>query len=228
MLIYTYELSVNAHFEKLFFNIKEVIFMKKGYFLIAILFLLAGCNNNNVENSQQSENRDNAPHVTNVKNSTIQEVDRKTGQDISKRLVSLATSIENVNDATAVVIGKYALVGVDINADLDRSEVGSIKYAVAESLKNDPDGANAIVIADPDMNARLKEIGEDIQDGKPIQGIFNELADISGRLIPEVPADMIKNEPDRDMKKPNEKLNEKEEKELKNDQDNQSNNHIRD
>ncbi len=202
--------------------------MKKGYFLIAILILLAGCNNNNVENSQQSENRDNTPHVTNVKNSTIQEVDRKTGQDIAKRLVSLATSIENVNDATAVVIGKYALVGVDINANLDRSEVGSIKYAVAESLKNDPDGANAVVIADPDMTARLKEIGEDIQNGKPIQGIFNELADISGRLIPEVPADMIKNEPDRDMKDPNEKLNKKEEKELKKDQDDQSNNHIRD
>ncbi|WP_400247012.1 YhcN/YlaJ family sporulation lipoprotein [Niallia sp. JL1B1071] len=202
--------------------------MKKGYLLIAILFLLAGCNNNNVENSQQSENRDDTPHVTNVKNSTIEEVDRKTGQDIAKRLVTLATSIENVNDATAVVIGKYALVGVDINADLDRSEVGSIKYAVAESLENDPDGANAIIIADPDMNARLKEIGEDIQNGKPIQGIFNELADISGRLIPEVPADMIKNEPDRDMKKPNEKLNEGEEKELKKDQDEQSNNHIRD
>ncbi|MCF2650504.1 YhcN/YlaJ family sporulation lipoprotein [Niallia circulans] len=202
--------------------------MKKGYLFIAILFLLAGCNNNNVENSQQSENRDDTPHVTNVKNSTIEEVDRKTGQDIAKRLVSLATSIENVNDATAVVIGKYALVGVDINADLDRSEVGSIKYSVAESLKSDPDGANAVIIADPDMNARLKEIGEDIQNGKPIQGIFNELADISGRLIPEVPADMIKNEPDGDMKKPNEKLNEEEEKELKNDQDEQSNNHIRD
>ncbi|MEK4971937.1 YhcN/YlaJ family sporulation lipoprotein [Niallia sp. FSL R7-0648] len=202
--------------------------MKKWFFFIAVLFLLAGCTNNNAENNQQSENRENSPQVTNVKNSTNQRVDRKTGQDIAKRLVALATSIDNVNDATAVVIGKYALVGIDINADLDRSEVGSIKYAVAESLKNDPDGANAVVIADPDINARLKEIGEDIQNGKPIQGIFNELADISGRLIPEVPADMIRNEPDRDLKKPDEQLNDKEEKELKNDQDEQSNNHIRD
>lgn len=202
--------------------------MKKWYFFIAVLFLLAGCTNNNAENNQQSKNSENSPQVTNVRNSTNQKVDRKTGQDIARRLVALATSIDNVNDATAVVIGKYALVGVDINADLERSEVGSIKYAVAESLKNDPDGANAVVIADPDINARLKEIGEDIQNGKPIQGIFNELADISGRLIPEVPADMIRNEPDRDLKKPNENLNDKEEKELKNEQDEQSNNHIRD
>lgn len=39
---------------------------------------------------------------------------------------------------------------------------------------------------------------------------------------------MIRNEPDRDLKKSNEKLNDKEEKELKNNQDEQSNNHIRD
>ena len=49
----------------------------------------------------------------------------------------------------------------------------------------------AVVVADPDMNARLKEVSEDIRNGKPIQGILNELADISGRLMPEIPADLV-------------------------------------
>ena len=75
--------------------------------------------------------------------------------------------------------------------NLDRSEVGSIKYSVAESLKNDPHGARAVVVADPDLNARLKEVTEDIRIGEPIQGILNELADISGRLMPEIPADLV-------------------------------------
>ena len=61
--------------------------------------------------------------------------------------------------------------------------MGTIKYSVAESLKNDPHGARAIVVADPDMNARLREIGEDIRKGEPIEGVMNELADIAGRLI---------------------------------------------
>ena len=61
-----------------------------------------------------------------------------------------------MNDATAVVLGPYAIVGIDVNKNLDRSEVGSIKYSVAESLKNDPYGARAVVVADPDMNARVK------------------------------------------------------------------------
>ena len=85
-----------------------------------------------------------------LKNSYIENVDRKTGQEISKRLVELATSIPNVNDATAVVIGRYAIVGIDVNSKLERSQVGSIKYSVAESLKKDPYGANAIVVADAD------------------------------------------------------------------------------
>ena len=41
----------------------------------------------------------------------------------------------SVNDATAVVVGKYAIVGIDVKAKLDRTRVESIKYSVAESLK---------------------------------------------------------------------------------------------
>lgn len=192
-----------------------------------IFMLLCGCTNVDNNNNVSQPNEAN-PHVKNVKNSTINEVDQKSGQDIAKRLVSLATSIPNVNDATAVVLGHYAIVGIDIKANLDRSEVGSIKYSVAESLKNDPNGAYAMIVADPDVTARIKEIAEDIENGEPVQGIFNELADITGRIMPEVPADMINPNAKTKVKNPDEKLDGSEEKQLKNEQDEQSNNHLRD
>ncbi len=139
-------------------------------------------------------------------------------------MVNLATSIPNVNDATAVVLGRYAIVGIDVNKNLDRSEVGSIKYSVAESLKNDPHGARAVVIADPDTNARLKEIYADIQNGKPVQGVMNELADISGRLMPEVPADIVEPSPaNQNTEKPKQKLNKQEQQNLEKQQQEQSN-----
>lgn len=184
--------------------------------------MLAGCAANGNRDAQTDND------LADVKNSTIDDVNRKSGQEISERLVNLATSIPNVNDATAVVIGRYAIVGIDINSNLDRSEVGSIKYAVAESLKNDPNGANAMIVADPDINARLAEIAEDIQDGEPVQGIFNELADITGRIIPELPADILNNDPGSNLKTPDNKLNENEKNQLKKDQDEQSNNHLKD
>ena len=193
--------------------------MKVYLVLIISLFLLFGCNNRDDDVAQNQNN------IVNVKNSTIQNVDKQTGQQISKHLADLATSIPKVNDATAVVLGRFALVGIDVNQDLDRSEVGSIKYSVAESLKNDPHGARAIVIADPDINARLKEIGEDIQRGEPIEGIMNELADIAGRVIPEIPADIKDPVQTKSVDDPKKTLNSNEKQDLEKTQQEQSNHH---
>ncbi|NRD78736.1 YhcN/YlaJ family sporulation lipoprotein [Bacillus sp. BRMEA1] len=193
--------------------------MRKIYIAVTICLILAGCNTNThnqiAGNDKQS--------LTNVKNSYIHSVDRKTGQEISKRLVQLATSIPNVNDATAVVLGKYAIVGIDVNSKLDRSHVGSIKYSVAESLKKDPYGAYAVVVADADTTERLKEIQGDIKNGKPIRGIMEELADVAGRLMPEIPGDLITPSPQKAPDKQNHKLPANEEKQLKKEQEDQSN-----
>lgn len=153
--------------------------MKKIFLTSIILFILSGCNNHSFqENSNQQ--------LVRVKNSSIQEPSKKTGQEISKHLVNLATRIPNVNGATAVVLGKYAFVGIDVNSKINRTEVGSIKYSVAEALKKDPNGAHAIVVADPDTTQRLKVISGEIKNGRPIQGIMNQLAEITGRLMPEM------------------------------------------
>lgn len=116
-----------------------------------------------------------------------QDIDRTEAQKVADRLVKLATGVEQVNDATAIVLGRYAIVGLDVDAKLDRSKVGSIKYSVAEALKADPKGAYAVVTADPDLNFRLREMRKDIQDGRPIAGIMDELAGIVGRIMPQVP-----------------------------------------
>ncbi|WP_428908780.1 YhcN/YlaJ family sporulation lipoprotein [Niallia sp. Krafla_26] len=194
--------------------------MKIYLMLFISLFVLFGCAGKDDQTAQNENNQ-----AINVKNSTIQHVDKKTGQQISKHLTDLATSLPKVNDATSVVLGNYAIVGIDVNADLDRSEVGAIKYSVAESLKKDPHGARAIVVADPDINARLREIAEDIRKGEPIEGIMNELSDVAGRLIPEIPADLEdpkKSEPTEDIKKT---LNKSDRQNLDKQQQEQSNHH---
>ncbi|WP_147531853.1 YhcN/YlaJ family sporulation lipoprotein [Bacillus marasmi] len=195
----------------------------KGLFpLIVIAIILVGCG---AQNNAANDERQN---LVKVKNSTIQDVDRETGQKVSKHLVDLATSVPNVRDATAVVIGNYAVVGIDVDQNIDRSQVGSIKYSVAESLKNDPHGAKAVVIADPDLTARLKEVAADVRAGNPISGIMNELSDISGRLMPEVPADMI--EPRAKNGKnatenPKKEMDKQDSKQLEKEQDDQSKHH---
>jgi YhcN/YlaJ family sporulation lipoprotein len=186
--------------------------------IIPIAFIIAGCG----ANQSADEGNDNRIHV---KNTADDYVDRKTGQEISEHLVELASSIPNVNDATAVVLGNFAVVGIDVNAKLDRSRVESIKYSVAESLQHDPYGANAVVVADADTFERLRQMGKEIQDGRPILGILDELAQIVGRIMPDVPSDLIDNDNANPTEESDQQLNDSEEKQLEKEQQDQSKNH---
>ncbi|MBT2665945.1 YhcN/YlaJ family sporulation lipoprotein [Bacillus sp. ISL-4] len=195
--------------------------MQKFILSIAAVLLMTGCSMNN-KNEVSENNAKNK--LTKVNNSTIKEADRKTGRQTAERLTGLAKSIPEVNDATAVVLGKYAIVGIDIDQDIERSQVGTIKYSVGETLKHDPEGANALIVADPDINERIREVARDIKDGKPVTGILNELADITSRVIPEVPGDILTPTPSKNIEKEKNKLDdETERKELDKEQNDQSN-----
>ncbi|MCM3441243.1 YhcN/YlaJ family sporulation lipoprotein [Metabacillus halosaccharovorans] len=196
-------------------------------FLLTILLILtlAGCTVNQGAPKTDQE-KDNGSEPINVKNSVEEHVDRKSGQEISKHLVDLANEIPEVNDATAVVLGPYAVVGIDVNSKLDRNKVETIKYTVAESLMHDPYGARAIVIADADTNVRLREMANDIQEGRPIVGILDELAAIVGRIVPEIPSEILDNQEKQPTNQNNDQLNEKEQQKLEKEQQDQSNNHL--
>ncbi|MDX5474945.1 MAG: YhcN/YlaJ family sporulation lipoprotein [Bacillaceae bacterium] len=187
--------------------------------LLLIILLLSGCMNqpNNVARNEE-DNR-----IIHVKDSSNRQVDQKTGQEVSRHLVEIATRIPNVNDATAVVIGPYAVVGIDVNSELDRSRVSTIKYSVAESLKKDPYGASAVIIADADTYVRLQEMGRDIQRGRPVAGILEELAEIVGRVMPEIPLDLKEPADPNPTEENNPQMPEDEARELEEKQQEQSN-----
>ncbi|WP_425462080.1 YhcN/YlaJ family sporulation lipoprotein [Mesobacillus subterraneus] len=191
--------------------------------LIAVLSLLTLITACNLQNNASQNDRD--QNKVRVQNSTIQEVDRESGQRISRHLVNLTTHIPNVDDAAAVVLGRYAIVGIDVDDNMERSEVDTVKYTVAEALKKDPHGARAVVVADPDITARLREISADIRNGQPLMGIMNELSDITGRIMPEVPADMIEPQNNKPTEDPKKKLDQSEKQQLEKKQQEESKYH---
>lgn len=185
---------------------------------LTIIFIISGCGTTNNAGENENDTR------VKVQNSVENHVDRKTGQEIASHLVELASSVPNVNDATAVVLGKYAIVGIDVNAKLERSRVQTIKYSVAESLQHDPHGANAIVVADADTFERLKQMRKQIEDGRPVTGILDELAQIVGRLVPDIPSDLIDNNNTEPTKTNDNQLKQEEQQKFDKEQQDQSNN----
>ncbi|WP_297991336.1 YhcN/YlaJ family sporulation lipoprotein [uncultured Anoxybacillus sp.] len=189
------------------------------YIIVFILLVASACGQQAQPNDRQS--------LVHVKNTTNEQIVNKSGQQIARHLADLASSVPNVNDATVLVVGKYALVGIDVNAKLDPSRVGTVKYSVVESLQKDPYGANAIVIADADLNTRLRAIQKQVEKGKPIQGFMDELAAIVGRVMPEIPSDFLQTTNPRSTRQNDKQLNKGEQRQLENEQQKQSNDHMK-
>lgn len=170
--------------------------MKQFMVVLSVCLLLSACNTENEPPANQAAPQPNQqPQRTQrVQQTAPTPKYNQSPQAKAERLVQLASRVRNVNDATAVVIGRWAVVGIDVNAALDRPEVGVIKYTVAEALKEDPQGATALVTADPDIVQRLREMAADIRQGRPVTGLVEELADIAGRIIPQAPRDVQRQE----------------------------------
>ncbi len=169
------------------------------YIFILIIFLV-GCQvvpnktNNNASKQETNQNKEVPQSVPEPKRD-------KSADSVANRLTDLAVRVPQVNDATAIVFGKYAIVGIDVDATLDRSRVGTIKYSVAEALKEDPLGATALVTSDPDIVQRLREINEDLKKGHLVKGFTEELSDIVGRIMPIAPKSVeMKEELNKDKK----------------------------
>jgi YhcN/YlaJ family sporulation lipoprotein len=170
--------------------------VKRFIALISLSLLLSACNVGNEPPANQAAPQPNQkPQQTQrVKQTAPRPKYNQSPQATANRLVQVASRVKDVNDATAVVVGKWAVVGIDVKAPLDRPEVGVVKYSVAEALKEDPQGANALVTADPDIVQRLREMSADIQRGRPVAGFAEELADIVGRIMPQAPRNVQKRE----------------------------------
>ncbi|MFS0558598.1 YhcN/YlaJ family sporulation lipoprotein [Brevibacillus sp. 179-C9.3 HS] len=160
----------------------------KRIMILGFSLLLTACmSGNNPPANQAEQQPKHATHTQRVQQTAPEPAYNQSSQATADRLVQLATRVKRVQNATAMVMGKYAVVGITVDPNLDRPEVGVIKYTVAEALKADPQGANAVVTADPAIVQRLREMGEDIRRGHPVSGISEELADIVGRIMPQLP-----------------------------------------
>ncbi|MDL4841306.1 YhcN/YlaJ family sporulation lipoprotein [Aquibacillus rhizosphaerae] len=189
------------------------------YLFLVLPIFLFGCGqqeeNNIAEQGEQNQ-------TLQVKNSDPIEREDFSNQQIAQHLANLANDVPSVNNATAVVAGPYAAVGIDVDKDLDRSRVGTIKYAVTEALQHDPYGKTAIVVADADGAERIRDMANKVEQGHPVQGIVDELAAIVGRYMPEFP--ISDNQPEEQDENKN-VIPKEEEQELENVEEEQSNHH---
>lgn len=155
--------------------------MRQLSIFILIISLISACSTGNQNSNMEQQNvQDGSYHLENYSLNAHAE-----------HLEKLAERIPQVHHATCVILGPIAIVGIDVDGKLEREKVDTIKYSVAETLRNDPLGLQAVVTADIDMYQRLVEIREHARNGRPIAGFANELADMIGRIMPQLSNETI-------------------------------------
>ncbi|MNI12721.1 Sporulation lipoprotein [compost metagenome] len=165
-------------------------------FIMASLLSSCATSPKQASPSPNNQTRTQSTNYNGNGNMMVKTTKNTTSNQMSKQahLENLAKQVEGVKGAHCVVLGNTAVVGIDVDSKLERARVGTIKYSVAEALRKDPDGAGSIVTADVDLNQRLTEIGNKIRQGHPVSGFATELADIMGRIVPQLPTDTIPRE----------------------------------
>ncbi|MEK8129694.1 YhcN/YlaJ family sporulation lipoprotein [Paenibacillus filicis] len=168
-------------------------------FVSVILLLsaaLAGCSSPGKPGAAPSQTQDVNRQVR-VQQTAPQKKEITDKQAVAQRLEQIAATVPNVESANCVVFGNTAIVGINVPHDLDRAKVGTVKLSVAEALKKDPYGVDAFVTADMDLGQRLHKIRDQMQSGRGLNGMAEEMAAIIGRIIPQMPRDVdpIENPP---------------------------------
>lgn len=92
---------------------------------------------------------------------------------------------DEVNKATVVITGETALVGVDIKSNLEGEITNSLKDKIEETVREYNKNIKRVsVTADPDLFSRIRNIGVDINNGRPLSGFANEIEEILRRINP--------------------------------------------
>jgi YhcN/YlaJ family sporulation lipoprotein len=168
---------------------ERTMYMKYALVVLFTAMLMTACGGNSGPNAAGTPNQNSNSQVQ-VKQTVPEKPQMVDKAAVSERLEKLALSVPQVKGANCVVIGNTAIVGIDVDPDLDRNRTDVVKYSVAEALRKDPHGVYAFVTADLDLGERIRDIGTSVKEGRPIAGFAEELIDIVGRIMPQIPRDL--------------------------------------
>lgn len=101
------------------------MFPVKKLLLTTALLFTAACQQQSGEESLLQE-RQGETELKYVTDSDPVERKNLTSQQAARHLAKIAVEVPDVHDATAIVLGNYVAVGIDVDKDLDRSASGSL------------------------------------------------------------------------------------------------------
>ncbi|KGG80555.1 hypothetical protein Y919_05470 [Caloranaerobacter azorensis H53214] len=157
-------------------------------FTMLITVFTYGCRKSEKPNLPSPKQEDRNIIDNEIERKDLEDVEEKTGKTLSARAEKIADSIVDlpgVDDATVVITGNTALVGVDIEKELEGKVVTDLKKQIVTRVKQtDKDIKNVTVTADPDLFERIDDIAQEINRGRGMSEFADEVKEIIRRITP--------------------------------------------
>jgi len=103
--------------------------------------------------------------------------------DEADRLAKKAVKIRGVEDATVVITGRTAYVAIDLDDKIQSQEADRIERSVYRSLAKSKNGYRIAITSDEDLFGRLRDIGDGVRNGTPVQRYQKDFDDMGDRFI---------------------------------------------
>lgn len=104
-------------------------------------------------------------------------------------LATEATKVPGVKQATVVISGTTALVGLTLSPNVTGTQATNVKRDVANRIRRaEPRLTGVNVTSSPDLVSRIQKVAEGIKAGTPLSSFAKELDEIGRRIAPTPPA----------------------------------------
>jgi len=162
--------------------------IKKGLFVLAgALTLLTGCNANEDKENAMNENVHNRTNDVNVQNVGYKKntTTNTANLDLADKAADKVAEMKGIKRAVVLKTDQNAFVAVELTGNKSGKVTKELEDKIGNKVRKvDGDIKNVYVSSNPDFYNRMTNYGRDIENGKPISGLFNEFSETIRRVFP--------------------------------------------
>jgi spore cortex protein len=165
--------------------------IQRSFILLLISALFTGCgfgqqgNQNREPEIQKQTNRRNDNDIQGQNVNFNNSIHNQTRMEVADKAAYKVKNLKEVKQANVIVSNRNAFVAVV----LDNQPKGAIRKELENKISDvvkstDNNIRNVYVSANPDFVDRMTDYVDKIQQGKPIQGLFEEFTEMTQRIFP--------------------------------------------
>ncbi|MBD8005998.1 YhcN/YlaJ family sporulation lipoprotein [Bacillus norwichensis] len=139
---------------------------------------------NNVNNDRTVNDNRMDGFGTNVNNDTANN-NNDRNIDLADDVADDVVSLKEVDDASVLVTNRNAYVAVKLSGQGNKEMSKDVQKKIADKVRDTNHNFDNVYISEnPDFYDRMRGYGNDIRNGRPVGGFFDEFTDTVQRVFP--------------------------------------------